>query len=88
MPSRSAFLRRAGVMRVLAPVTAGAAAAANNSANSRAVEVRAGREALHDAGVAAASITHVVTASCTGFVAPGIDQWLMEELSLHLLDKR
>jgi len=44
--------------------------------------LRAGREALHDAGVAAASITHVVTASCTGFVAPGIDQWLMEELSL------
>ena len=48
----------------------------------RPLAVRAGREALRDAGVAAASITHVVTASCTGFVAPGIDQWLMDELSL------
>ena len=42
----------------------------------------AAREAMHRSHTAAAAITHVVTASCTGFVAPGPDQWLVEDLGL------
>lgn len=40
------------------------------------------RAALADAGVRAASITHLVTASCTGFAAPGWDIALMDRLGL------
>ncbi len=38
--------------------------------------------ALSDAGIAAAEITHLVTASCTGFSAPGWDLDLVERLGL------
>ncbi len=40
--------------------------------------------ALEHAAVAPGSITHVVTASCTGFHAPGVDQWLVHGLGLPL----
>jgi predicted naringenin-chalcone synthase len=39
-------------------------------------------EAL-DLGEEKASITHLVVTSCTGFVAPGLDQQLMERLELN-----
>lgn len=42
----------------------------------------ASRRALAAAGVDAASITHVVTASCTVLEAPGFDQALMDRLGL------
>lgn len=45
--------------------------------------VAASGEALERAGVSAASITHVVTASCTGFEAPGFDQGLINGLGLR-----
>lgn len=35
-----------------------------------------------DAGVHSTDITHLVTASCTGFAAPGIDAFLIEKLGL------
>jgi predicted naringenin-chalcone synthase len=38
--------------------------------------------ALSAAGVAAAEVSHVVTVSCTGFAAPGIDTRLVESLGL------
>jgi predicted naringenin-chalcone synthase len=38
--------------------------------------------ALASAGVEPDSITHVVTASCTGFIAPGLDIELMQRLGL------
>jgi len=38
--------------------------------------------ALKDAGIDAASITHLVTVSCTGFEAPGFDLQLIDSLSL------
>jgi predicted naringenin-chalcone synthase len=44
--------------------------------------VRAGRQALADAGVDAAALTHLVTVSCTGFHAPGVDARVIEELGL------
>jgi predicted naringenin-chalcone synthase len=43
---------------------------------------RAARAALGDARSAPADITHIVTASCTGFFAPGLDSDLIERLSL------
>lgn len=42
----------------------------------------AAREALVRSGTAAADITHVVTASCTGFFAPGPDFLLVRDLGL------
>lgn len=38
--------------------------------------------ALSGAGVAADEITHLVTVSCTGFDAPGVDAYLIEKLGL------
>lgn len=42
----------------------------------------AARRALEDAGIAADAITHVVTVSCTGFAAPGVDIALIRDLGL------
>jgi predicted naringenin-chalcone synthase len=44
--------------------------------------VRASVLALTEAGLAAETITHLVTVSCTGFVAPGADLALMTGLGL------
>jgi predicted naringenin-chalcone synthase len=43
----------------------------------------AARAALDRAGVAPRSLTHLVTVSCTGFVAPGLDWALMRALGLQ-----
>ena len=43
---------------------------------------KAARQALRDAGVQAGSVTHLVTVSCTGFSAPGIDIALIDRLGL------
>ena len=45
--------------------------------------VVAARRALDEAGFPAGEITHVVTVSCTGFRAPGVDIALMRELGLR-----
>lgn len=45
--------------------------------------LRASRAAMEHAGANASQITHVVTASCTGFASPGVDQRLIEELGLR-----
>ncbi|MDO8383511.1 type III polyketide synthase [Microbacterium sp.] len=42
----------------------------------------AARDALARAGVEASAVTHVVTASCTGFYAPGPDYRLVRDLGL------
>ena len=44
--------------------------------------IDAGRAAITQAAVDPASITHVVTASCTGFGAPGVDLAVVEALTL------
>jgi predicted naringenin-chalcone synthase len=44
--------------------------------------LRAARSALGRSGLAAGQITHLVTVSCTGFFAPGVDRALIEELPL------
>ncbi len=43
---------------------------------------RAARQALASSGVDAADITHIVTVSCTGFRAPGVDVELIKGLGL------
>lgn len=43
----------------------------------------AARNALTDAAMDAAAVTHVVTVSCTGLSAPGPDMWLVRDLGLR-----
>jgi predicted naringenin-chalcone synthase len=45
--------------------------------------VRAAAAALAEADMAAGSVTHLVTVSCTGFVAPGVDYALISGLGLR-----
>ena len=45
--------------------------------------VQAAERALVDSGIDAASITHTITVSCTGFHAPGVDAAMIEELGLQ-----
>jgi prepilin-type processing-associated H-X9-DG protein len=40
------------------------------------------RKALTDAPIAASAITHLITVSCSGFAAPGVDVQLIRELGL------
>lgn len=44
--------------------------------------VEAARNALADSDVSPAQITHLVTVSCSGFIAPGVDIQLMKALDL------
>ncbi len=45
--------------------------------------LRACREAIVDAGIEPASITHLIVVTCTGFYAPGVDIELIEGLELN-----
>lgn len=45
--------------------------------------LRAAQSALADSGTMPEEITHLVTASCTGFAAPGVDVALIERLALR-----
>jgi predicted naringenin-chalcone synthase len=53
------------------------------AARATALSTRSARAALEDAGVAPGRITHLVTASCTGFSAPGWDLEIMERLGIE-----
>ena len=44
--------------------------------------VQAARKAVRDAKIEPAQVTHVITVSCTGFVAPGVDHMLIREMRL------
>ena len=50
--------------------------------------LRAVRGALEDASIDASEITHLVTVSCTGFAAPGVDIALMTDLGLARTTQR
>src|SRR3954451_24557731 len=45
--------------------------------------LRASENALHDSGTTPDEICHLVTVSCTGFNAPGVDIRLIEKLGLN-----
>jgi predicted naringenin-chalcone synthase len=49
---------------------------------------RAARDALADANLGPAVITHLVTVSCTGFAAPGVDIGLIKRLGLSATTQR
>ncbi len=49
---------------------------------------RAAARAFEQTSVVPGDITHVVTASCTGFDAPGVDQHLMRSLGIPLTARR
>ena len=53
-----------------------------------ALAARASIQALDASGVAASDITHLVTVSCTGFHAPGVDVALIKELKLPRTTER
>jgi predicted naringenin-chalcone synthase len=59
-----------------------AARMARWSEAARPLAVHAAREALSAARLDAARVTHVVTASCTGFEAPGVDLAVFEALGI------
>src|SRR5262249_2692515 len=44
--------------------------------------LRAARQALERSGLSRAELTHLVTVSCTGFQAPGVDVELIQNLEL------
>ncbi len=52
------------------------------AAEAPALFAEAARAALTEAGITADAVTHVVTASCTGFFAPGPDYRLIRDLGL------
>jgi predicted naringenin-chalcone synthase len=55
---------------------------ARYAAEAPALAERAARNALENAALDPERITHLVTASCTGFFAPGLDSALIERLDL------
>lgn len=50
--------------------------------------IRAATEALEESGVQPREITHLVTVSCSGFTAPGVDIALIQALGLPLTVQR
>jgi predicted naringenin-chalcone synthase len=56
---------------------------ARYAAEAGPLALRASRGALEEAGWAPGSVSHLVTVSCTGFMAPGVDVALIEELCLR-----
>lgn len=74
------FFRESGGSRDRGPTTA--QRLDRYEADAPRLAVSACRDALADSGVRPAQITHLVTASCTGFASPGVDQRIIEELAL------
>lgn len=55
---------------------------------ARELAAQSARDALTRATIRPEQVTHVVTASCTGFAAPGPDQWLIWDLGLPATCRR
>ena len=51
--------------------------------NAAALAIVAARQALHAANLDSNAVTHIITVSCTGFYAPGIDHAIIEALELN-----
>jgi len=52
------------------------------SSAARQMSLDACTQAIERAGIAPQQITHLITASCTGFEAPGLDAWIINNLAL------
>lgn len=79
-PARQSFFPAAADAGSGGPTTAARMRAYDAAAATLAAE--AARQALQEAAVEPTAITHLVTASCTGFSAPGVDLRLCAELGL------
>jgi len=79
-PARQTFYAPAAQGRRHGPTTGQRMQAYESDAAVLAAE--AAQSALLDAGLAGRDVTHLVTASCTGFQAPGVDLSLCEALNL------
>jgi prepilin-type processing-associated H-X9-DG protein len=58
------------------------------AAQAGALALRASRQALEQSGLFPEEITHLITVSCTGFRAPGVDIELIQGLGLHATTQR
>lgn len=58
------------------------------AAHARPLAATAASRALENAGIQANKITHLITVSCTGFDAPGVDIHLFDELGLPRTTQR
>ncbi|HUF76990.1 MAG TPA: type III polyketide synthase [Longimicrobiales bacterium] len=58
------------------------------AASAPRLAVSAAGKALASAGASPKSVTHLITVSCTGFMAPGIDASIVEELGLSPTTQR
>src|ERR1043165_6719782 len=74
------FYRPAQDAGDLGPTTGARMARYGQEAGKLAAE--AARAALADAAISSGTITHLITVSCTGFYAPGVDVALIKELGL------
>jgi predicted naringenin-chalcone synthase len=83
--TRSVFLPK-GTADDRGPTTA--ERMAHYAAQAGTLALRASRHALEDARMPAGDITHLVTVSCTGFRAPGVDVELMKGLGLPATTQR
>jgi predicted naringenin-chalcone synthase len=79
-PARQTFFAPATPAQWRGPTTAARMRVYESDAAELAT--RAARSALEEAGIEGREVTHLVTASCTGFHAPGVDLSLCEKLSL------
>lgn len=80
VPARQDFYTPAAPGEETGPTTAERMRRYAGSASS--LGVSAAMQALARAGIEAGRVTHLVTVSCTGFDAPGVDVALMRELGL------
>ena len=80
LDSRQSFYDIAPAPGDPGPTTA--ARMARYEADAPPLAARAARSALEEAGWKGADVTHLVTVSCTGFFAPGLDATLVEILGL------
>lgn len=78
-PAQQSFYRQSE-QKPAGPTTADRMAAYDSFAAPLAIE--AAQQALLDAGVENAEVTHLITVSCSGFAAPGVDLAMIRELEL------
>ena len=84
--NRQSFYQVASAERPYGPTTAERMQAYSQHAGP--LLERAAKEALSHARLNAASITHLITVSCTGFSAPGVDHHLIDRLGLPMHTQR
>ena len=86
LDSRQSFFRPARDEDDLGPATAERMKVYEEAAPELATV--AARRALENAGVDPCSVSHLITVSCTGFIAPGVDAAIIDGLGLQRTTQR